>query len=124
MIVLVAAAMLAGGGAGADLRHDFVECLKGASSQAKTQKVGIDGFIDFARTNCANAEAPFKSSLVNANVTHGMSRKESASDAASQLSDYYSEWLDNYKANAEPAPAPQAAEVSKQVTAPPPSKPQ
>lgn len=114
--------MLAGSGAGADLRHDFVQCLKGAASQAKTQKVGIDGFIDFARTNCANSEAPFKSSLVSANVTHGMSRKESASDAASQLSDYYAEWLENYKTDLGPAPAPKT-EVPKQVTAPPP-KPQ
>lgn len=119
MIVYVVAALLAGSGAGADLRHEFVECLKGVSTQAKTQKVGVEAFIDFARTNCANSEAPFKASLVNADVTHGMSRKESVSDAASQLNDYYSEWLDNYKADVgTTAPAKGAAAPG---SAPPPA---
>jgi hypothetical protein len=102
MIVFVAAMMLAGADAGADLRHEFVECLKGALTQAKSQKMGVDGFVTFAKTTCAASEAPFKASLVSANVSHGMSRKDSLSDAASQLSDYYSEWHDNYAAELQP----------------------
>lgn len=103
MIIFAAALMLAG--AGADLRHDFSDCLKQASAQARNQKVGVEGFVAFAKTNCANTEAPFQASLVSANVSHGMSKKSAASDAASQIDDYYSERLDTYKADLEPLPA-------------------
>ena len=102
MIIFAAALML--GGAGADVRHDFSDCLKQASAQARNQKVGVEGFIAFAKTNCANAEAPFQASLVTANVSHGMSKKSAASDAASQIDDYYSERLDSYKIDMEPLP--------------------
>jgi hypothetical protein len=101
MIVFVAAMMLAGADAGGDVRHDFVQCLKGALTQAKTQKMGVDGFVAFAKTTCASSESPFKASLVSADVSHGMSHKDSLSDAESQVSDYYSEWHDNYAAEAE-----------------------
>ena len=113
MIIFAAALMVAG--AGADLRHDFSDCLRQASTQALNQKVGVQGFVAFARTNCTSSEAPFEASLVSANVSHGMSKKSAASDAASQIDDYYSERLDTYKAEAEPepsAPAPPAAPVT------------
>jgi hypothetical protein len=105
MIVLAAALMLAGADSTADLRHNFVECLKGAIGQAKAQKIAADGFIAFARTTCAASEEPFKSALVTVNVGHGMSRKDSAADASSQVSDYYSEWHDNYAGETEQAAA-------------------
>jgi hypothetical protein len=101
MIGLFVAAMLAG--AGADLRHDFSACLKQASTQALNQKVGVEGFIAFARSNCAAAQAPFEASLTTANVSHGMSKKSAASDAASQIDDYYSERLENYKVEVGPS---------------------
>lgn len=104
MIVIAAALLLAG--ADADLRHNFVSCLKNAATQAQQQKVAADGFVAFARTTCASAEEPFKASLVSANAQHGMSRKDSASDASQQVSDYYTEWQDKYSAD---APAPSAA---------------
>ena len=106
MIVIAAALLLAG--SDVDLRHSFVSCLKSASAEALRQKVAADGFVDFARTTCAGTEQTFKASLVNANVQHGMSRKESDSDARQQLSDYYAEWKDKYAADA-PAPAATAA---------------
>jgi hypothetical protein len=112
MIVLVAAMMLVG--SGADVRHDFVACLKTAQNQAEQQKIGADGFVNFARTACASAEQPFKAALVNANVQHGMSRKDSASDANQQVSDYYHEWNEKYAADA-PPPSPA------KVTPPPPT---
>ena len=99
MIMLIAM-MLAG--SGADARHDFADCLKQADSKALTQKIDAEGFVTFARTNCANVEGPFQSSLISANVSHGMSKKAAASDAASQIGDYYSERLDNYKIEMEP----------------------
>jgi hypothetical protein len=104
MIVIAAAMLLAG--SEADLRHSFVECLKSASVNAQRQSIASDGFVAFAKAACAAAEGPFRSTLVNANVQHGMSKKESASDASQQVSDYYSEWNDKYSAD---APAPAAA---------------
>ena len=112
MIVLVAAAMLAG--SDVDLRHSFVTCLKTAASEAQRQKVGADGFVAFARTACAGSEEPFKAALISADVQHGMSRKESAADASQQVGDYYKEWNDKYSSDlpppasklAPPAPTP------------------
>jgi hypothetical protein len=104
MIVIAAALLLAG--SDADVRHDFVSCLKTAATQAQQQKIAADGFVPFARNACAGVEQPFKASLLNANVQHGMSRKDSASDANQQVSDYYSEWKDKYSADAPPPSAP------------------
>lgn len=123
MIMLIAAMMLAGGGNGADSRHDFVTCLKQASVDAKSKKIGADGFADFAKTSCAAVEAPFKASLVSTDVSHGMSRRDSDSDAASQISDYYSERADSYKFEVESAqPQEPAAEASTKTDVP--AKPQ
>lgn len=115
MIVIAAAMLLAG--ADADLRHNFVSCLKNAAVQAEQQKIAANGFLAFARTACASAEEPFKASLVSTNAQHGMSKKDSASDASQQVSDYYSEWNDKYSADAPsaapkpltPAPTPASA---------------
>lgn len=113
MIVIAAAMLLAGGDA--DVRQTFVSCLKTATTQAQQQKVAADGFVAFARTHCAGVEDPFKASLVSANVQHGMSRKESASDASQQVSDYYTEWNDRYASDAPPP------SVAPKVAPPPPT---
>jgi hypothetical protein len=105
MITIVVAAMLAMAGNGADTRHDFVQCLKQASTDAKSQKIAADGFVEFAKNACVTVEAPFRSTLVSADVSHGMSRKDSDSDASSQIRDYYSERLDSYKFEVESAAA-------------------
>ena len=118
MITIVVAAMLAMAGNGADTRHDFVQCLKQASTDAKSQKVAADGFVAFAKNACGTVEGPFRSTLVSADVSHGMSRKESDSDAASQIGDYYSERLDSYKFEVESAAADAAkAEAPAKVEA-------
>ena len=118
MIMLIAM-MIAGGGA--DLRHDFADCLKQAANKAQREKVGADTFVDYARTNCASAEAPFQASLVSSNVSHGMSKKAAASDAAAQISDYYSERLDNYKIELQPIPAATVAAKPAETLAPTPA---
>jgi hypothetical protein len=117
MITIVIAAMLGGAGTEADLRHNFVQCLKTSVEQAKTQKVAIDGYVAFARSTCATSGSPFKAALINADVQHGMSHKDSVSDADSQLDDYFSEWLDHYKSDvdrsgSETAAAPPAPKVT------------
>ena len=91
-------------GAGADLRHDFADCLKQADSKAQTQKLAAEGFIAFAKTTCAGSQALFESSLTSANISHGMSKKAAATDAADQIDSYYTERLENYKIELQPLP--------------------
>ena len=100
MIGIVVTMLLAG--AGADLRHDFADCLKQADVKAQNQKIAAEGFVDFARTTCSTAAAPFEAALTTANVKNGMSKKAAAADAASQINDYYSERLENYKIELQP----------------------
>ena len=102
MIGLVLTMLIAG--SGADLRHDFAECLKLADTKAQNQKIAAEGFVDFARTTCSTAAGPFEASLTTANVKNGMSKKAAAADAAGQIKDYYSERLDNYNIELEPLP--------------------
>jgi hypothetical protein len=103
-MIVIAAAMLLAGADTSSLRHDFADCLKQASARAKTQKVEPDGFVAFAKSACAGVEAPFVSALTSANVSHGMAKKAAASDAQSQVGDYYSERLDSYKMDLQPLP--------------------
>ena len=102
MIGILVTMLLAG--AGADLRHDFADCLKQADSRAKSEKVAVEGFVAFAKTTCAGSEAPFQSSLTSANASHGMSKKAAATDAADQIDSYYTERLENYKIELQPLP--------------------
>lgn len=102
MIGLVVTMLMAG--SGADLRHDFAECLNLAGAKAQNQKIAADGFVDFARAACSTAAAPFESALTNTNVKNGMSKKAAAADAAGQIKDYYSERLENYKIELQPLP--------------------
>ena len=107
MILIAAALMLAGGDQGA-LRQSFSACLKQANSEAKAQNLVADGFVAFARGKCSGVAEPFQSSLTSANVSHGMSKKAAASDAATQIDDYYTERLENYKIEIQPLMAPKA----------------
>lgn len=104
MILITAALMLAGADQVA-LRHSFAQCLNKASTQAKVDKIGPDAFVEFAKTNCADAAAPFQAALADTNVSHGMSRKAAINDAAAQVNDYYKERLENYKFEMEPQAA-------------------
>ncbi len=101
-MITIALAMMAAGPSQADLRHSFAECLSQASTKAKSQKIGADGFVAFAKTSCSSAATPFADALASTNVSHGMSRKAAATDAQSQVDDYYDERLENYKVELEP----------------------
>jgi hypothetical protein len=103
MIVIAAALMLAGADQAA-LRRSFNECLKMAATEAKGRKLDAEGFLAFAKTSCGDSASPFQASLANTNVSHGMSRKAAAADAASQVEDYYKERLENYKIELQPLP--------------------
>ena len=102
MISVIVTLLIAG--SGADLRHDFADCLKQADAKAQNQKIAPDAFVDFARTTCSTAADPFEASLTTANVKNGMSKKAAATDAAGQIKDYYTERLENYKIELQPLP--------------------
>ena len=97
-MIIIVAAMLAAADPGADATHNFLVCLRQAKTDASSQKVAPDGFVAFARVRCAGVEAPYRTSIINADVQHGMSRTEAASDAASLVKSYYDERLDDYTA--------------------------
>jgi hypothetical protein len=102
MISVIVTLLIAG--SGADLRHDFADCLKQADAKAQNQKIAPDAFVDFARTTCSTAADPFEASLTTVNVKNGMSKKAAAADAAGQIKDYYTERLENYKIELQPLP--------------------
>ena len=74
--------------------------------EAQNQKIAVEGFVDFVRSTCSTAAAPFEASLTSANVSHGMSKKAAAADAADQIKSYYEERLENYKIEIQPLPEP------------------
>ena len=97
MITIVIAALVAGADPSATYIHDFMQCLRKADSDAKSQKIAPEAFIAFARQHCATAESPYQASLISEDVKHGMAHKEAVSDAALIIDSYYSERLDDYK---------------------------
>lgn len=102
MMILGLAAFAAAAQSQADLRVTFIECLKSAMTQAKAQKVTLDGYVDFARSNCSQSLDPFRASLVKSNVSHGMSRKAADADADMLVKDYLDEYRDRYKFKLDP----------------------
>jgi hypothetical protein len=111
MIVIAAAMLLAGAGPSDALMVNFSNCLKTAHSRAKSQNVPVDNFDAFLRSACATTEQPYKASVLQLDLHHGMSKKDAAADAASMVNDYYSERLDDYKSEMEAsgaAPKPKA----------------
>jgi hypothetical protein len=79
-------------------RKEFVACLHDVVKKAKVQKVAIDGFAAFARTECGTAEGSFKSAMVNFDVKNNVPRKQAETDAESSIDDYLSTAADRYKA--------------------------
>jgi hypothetical protein len=118
MIVFVAAMMLSGANPSDALMINFSNCLKTAHSKARSQNVSVDNFDAFLRNACASTEQPFRRSVLQTDIQHGMSKKDATADADWMVNDYYSERLDNYKDEMKyespkpKPPPPTAAEAS------------
>ena len=101
MMTIVAAVMMIQG-VSAESRSAYVSCLRDAVVSAKTAKIGVDGFKDYARKTCATVEDGFKSKLVSFNVKNGMSKKAAADDAEIQLEDYVYSVDEKYRYSVQP----------------------
>ena len=88
-------------------RKAFTACLREAVEKGKTEKVAVDGFTAYVQAHCASASASFKDSMVSFDVKNKVPRKQAASDAESQINDYYAETADRYKFQAQPGGKPQ-----------------
>ena len=109
IILLTAAAMLTGAGAGP--REAYTVCLSNAFASAKSTKVPVDNFKSYAHQTCAADEEALKKSLTAFNVKNGMGKKSATEDAQVQIDDYVFTAEENYRYEVE-SRAPKAAQAA------------
>jgi len=112
VIVLAAVQTAAANGA----RDTFRTCVKSAMTQAKTDKLTVDAFKTFARTQCATQEQGFTAAMWAVDSKSKVSKKQSAEDAQLQIEDIVASVSERYELETKPA-APKAAPA----TTPPPT---
>jgi hypothetical protein len=88
-------------------RKAFTACLREAVEKGKTEKVGLAGFDAYVRAQCAPVSSKFADVLVSFDVKNKVPRKQAASDAESQITDYYTETGERYKYQVEAGGKPQ-----------------
>ena len=88
-------------------RKAFTACLREAVEKGKAEKVALGGFDAYERAHCAPVSAKFADVLVSFDVKNKVPRKQAASDAESQITDYYTETNERYKYQIEAGGKPQ-----------------
>ena len=73
--------------------------------KGKAEKVAAAGFDAYVRGQCASAGTTFRDAMVSFDVKNKVPRKQAASDAESQVTDYYVETGERYKFQTETAGA-------------------
>ena len=105
MIGLVAASVMwaaAFQSAAADgARSSLRTCIKEAASEAKNQKMAGDDFSAFAMQKCTSQAASFKSAVWAFDSKNKVPKKQSESDATSQIEDFVSTAAARYQAEAQ-----------------------
>ena len=86
-------------------RKAFTACLRAAVDKGKAEKVAAAGFDAYVRGQCATASSTFRDAMVSFDVKNKVPRKQAASDAESQITDYYVETGERYKFQTETAGA-------------------
>lgn len=108
-------------------RDAFRDCMREATSSARTENVAADNFEAYARGKCSVQMGSLRSALIAFNVKNGMAKKAAASDADLTIDDYVASPVDKYKfmsgLNAKPAAAAAAATPPSPPSPPPPPKP-
>jgi hypothetical protein len=110
VIMLAAVQTAAANGARDTLRT----CVKSAMTQAKTDKLTVDAFKTFARTQCTAQEQGFTAAMWAFDSKNKVSKKQSAEDAELQIEDIVASASDRYEfetksAAPNPAPTPPSA---------------
>ena len=116
VIVLAAVQTAAANGARDTLRT----CVKSAMTQAKTDKLTVDAFKTFVRTQCATQEQGFTAAMWAFDSKNKVSKKQSAEDAELQIEDMVATASDRYELEAKLA-APKAAPAPAPAATPPPT---
>ena len=116
VIVLAAVQTAAANGA----RDTFRTCVKSAMTQAKTDKLTVDAFKTFARTQCATQEQGFTAAMWAVDSKSKVSKKQSAEDAQLQIEDIVASVSDRYEMETKSA-APKAAPAAPPAATPPPT---
>ena len=104
-------------------RDAFRDCLKSASTAAKSEKVVADNFETYAREKCSVQLDSLRKALIAFDMKNGMARKAAASDADMTVDDYVASPVEKYRVmNPElDKPAPKPAQAPAQQ--PPPTDP-
>lgn len=77
-------------------------CIKQATADAKSQKVGNDAFVAFVRDKCQTQTSSFKSAVWAFDSKNKVSKKQSESDSELQVEDFVASAADRYAAEATP----------------------
>lgn len=101
-------------------RDAFRDCLKTASSSAKSEQVLADNFEAYARGKCNVEGDSLRKALIAFSLKNGMAKKAAASDADLTVDDYLASPVEKYRIMnpslakpASPAVATPAAEPQK-----------
>lgn len=104
-------------------RDAFRDCLKQASSSAKSEKVVADNFEAYARSKCSVQSDTLRKALIAFDMKNGMARKAAASGADLTVDDYLASPVEKYRIMNpdldKPAPAAAVAPVGAPAAQPP-----
>lgn len=97
---MVIVAMILAAAAPADAvpkaRQAYASCLSGYTNDATTKKVARDTFLAELKTKCADKEAAFRTALMAADRTDGMTEQEARQDADDQVAEYVEKMTSDY----------------------------
>jgi len=77
-------------------RQAYASCLSGYTNDAATKKVARDAFLAGLKTKCADKEAAFRTALMAADRTDGMTEQEARQDANDQVAEYIEKMTSDY----------------------------
>lgn len=86
----------------------FRDCLRGAATKAKTEKVGAEAIEAYLKGACTAQMSSLSASLIAFRIKNGMTHKAALSDAAMTVDDYIATPTEHYKFMAD-LDAPKAA---------------
>ncbi len=71
-------------------------CIRQATTEAKTQKIATDGVAAFIRQKCTAQESSFKSAVWAFDSKNKVSKKQSEKDSEYQVEDFVTSAADRY----------------------------
>lgn len=78
-------------------RDAFRECMRSASSKARSENVKPDDFEVYMRNACGVQIGSLRSALQSFNLKNGMAKKAAAADADLTIEDYVASPVEHYR---------------------------